>query len=154
MTRKTYEDFEGTNDDGRRIDPAVLDAMREAAERAAEADYDSVPWSVEYEIPAETNGWVYMGNPGALSTTHQWVDDVGDPSVAVVLHYTPTHPQDETPDKIDVTHETDLSVSIRNGDGIFELDGEPYRTPLWVQRRMFWEAVEAAIEWMEDNPPG
>lgn len=145
MTLQTYDDL---HEDAHRLHPDIVEAM------AGKADSD-IPWWVEYEIPAETNGWIYVGNPGALSTTHYWADRFPDPTEAVVIHHTPTHPQDETPDIIEAGHQPVFEEKGRhNRDIFFSAEGTPYRTPLYTRRRMFWQAVEAAIEWMEENPPG
>lgn len=148
MTLQQYDDL---HDDAHRLVPEVVEAM---ADKAAEADYHTTPWVVEYEIPATSGGWVYMGNPGALSTTHQWADRFPEYSEAVVIHHTPTHPQDKTPDVIEAYYVSNPSSEVGDQDRqeIHKAEGEPYRTPLYVRRRMFWEAVEAAIEWMENNP--
>jgi len=150
MTRQTIGDL---FDDAKRLHPDVVAGMREKHERDRDSEF-SVPWEVEYEIPAETNGWIYRGNPGALSTTHDWVDDVSDPTEAVVVHHTPTHPLGETPDMCEASYLASFDTVTRDAhDVFFTVEGEPYRTPLYTRRRMFWEAVEAAIEYMEDNPP-
>lgn len=147
MTLQTYDEL---YDDAQRLNPEVVEAMRQWAE-----DHPDFPWRVEYEIPAETNEWVYMGNPGALSTTHQWVDRYPDPTEAVVVHITPTHPRDKSRDKCEASYLPSFErVTRDNHEVFFTVEGEPYRTPLHVSRRMFWQAVEAAIDWMEENPPG
>lgn len=147
MTRQTIEDL---YDDGRRLEDEIVEAMREYGERTAD---DASPWCVEYEIPAETNGWVYVGNPGAVSVTHQWADQWPNPTEAVVLHETPTHPRDESRTKVDVYHLDNYDDKTKDPDSVFAtIEGEEYRTPLYVRRRMFWEATEAAIGWMNDHP--
>lgn len=140
MTRQTHDDL---HDDAMRLNPEVVEAMSEA----------EIPWGVEYEIPAETNGWVYYGDLGSAATTANWGDQFPAPTEAVGLIHHPTHPRDESGDYLQVHHIPDMDDKL-DKELIFEVEGEPYRTPLWVRRRMFWEAVEAAIEWMEANPPG
>lgn len=145
----TLQTVDTLYDDAYRLDDAVVASMREWAE-----DHPDHPWHVEYEIPAETNGWIYYGDGGALSVTHTWGDQFPSPDEAVSVHRTPTHPHDDTPDVYHVYHYTDPDDPVDGREAIAEVEGEPYRTPLPVQRKLFWTAVCEAIEWMEQHPPG
>lgn len=144
MTIQTVDDL---YDDATRLNQSVVDAMREWA-----GNHPDTPWHVEYEIPAETNGWVYYGDGGAAATVAYWGDTFPEPNKGVVARIQPTHPQSETCDVAlaeivpDIDHKTEKREIAR-------FDGEPYRTPLYVRRRLFWQAVEAAIGWMGENPP-
>lgn len=145
MTRQTYPEL---YDDAQRLNPEVVEAMREWHE-----DHPETPWGAEYEIPAETNGWVYYGDCGSAAVSTNWADRFPEPTQAVGVHITPTHPQDETPDLAEAFHVDDMGDKIDSRTVFASVEGEPYRTPLYVSRRMFWEMVEAAIEWMEEHPP-
>lgn len=145
MTRQTYEEL---YDDAQRLNPEVVEEMEKYPK-----DTEYTPWSVEYEIPAETNGWVYYGDCGSLAVTANWGDQFPNPTEGVSVYINPTHPRDDNCDVAQVYHVADIDDKIDSRTMIAEIEGEPYRTPLHVSRKIFWEAVEVAIEWMEENPP-
>lgn len=130
------------------------DAMRvhdSVAADARERDTDC-PWYFEYEIPAMTNGWIYYGDMGALATAHNWADQWPNPSSAVCVRLQSTHPRDETTTDALVEYVPDMENKIEKEE-IARMEGEPYRTPLPKRRLLFWQAVDRAIAWMEQNPP-
>lgn len=129
----------------------IRDDVKEAA-KARNEDSD-VPWRFQWEIPSETNGWIYVGDQGSLARSETWVDQFPNPTEAIGVIKSPTHPRDDSCDKMKVFHVTDMSEKIDSRENITTFEGEPYKTPLHVSERMFWEAVEAAIEYMEENEP-
>jgi hypothetical protein len=144
MTRQTVDEL---HPEGTRIDERVEQSMRESSDTLRQS------WGVEYEIPQETNGWIYYGDMGALATCANWGNQWPDPQSVVGVIINSTHPQDETPICADVHHVSDLDEKVESKTRIDRFEGQPYRTPLYVRRRIFWEAVERAIEWMENNSP-
>ena len=139
----TLKEATEINDEANRVNDDVLGYARDA----------DTHWNFEYEIPTETNGWVYAGDGGVPATSHNWFDQFPNPTCAVNVHYTTTHPRDETRDKIEVIVVHDMEEKLDSREIVWSKEGEEYRTPLWVRRRLFWEAVEQAINWMEENTP-
>lgn len=141
MTRQTVDDL---HDDAKRIDESVEQSMQEW-----ESDCE---WGVEYEIPAETNGWIYYGDMGAPATCANWGDQWPSPNAAVGVFIQPTHPQNESKTYAEVFVFEDMDNRVASKHEIDRFVGEEFRTPLYVRRRIFWQAVGRAIEWMETNP--
>lgn len=144
MTRQTVQEL---YDDAQRLRDDVRESMQ-----SFEESHPDVNWGVEYEIPAETNGWVYYGDMGAPAGSANWGDRWPDPRQAVGVIVEPTHPQDKVPTVAKAHHVEDMDDKIDSRTEIDRFVGEEYRTPLYVRRRIFWQAVEAAIQWMEEHP--
>lgn len=135
---------EPLDDEPHRIRDDVLEHAREFNE------IHDTEWRFEWEIPAEVGGWVYIGE-SAIAKQANFVDQWPEPNEAIGVHYSSTHPHDENRDRIEVYHVHDMESKIDSKQMLKTIEGEKYRTPLWVKKRMFWEGVEYAINWMEDH---
>lgn len=119
--------------------------------KAAMQRRETDSWTHERSIPNETEGWVYIGQFGIASGA-TWVDNYRAPTESVGVIEQCTHPRDDNCNTYEVIHVADMDNKIDSKNVLTEFEGETYDTPLHIRKKLFWQSVERAVEWMEANP--
>jgi hypothetical protein len=138
MTRHNIDEYDGNP----RLHSAVVETARDGHD----------DWGFEYEIPATTGGWIYYGDCAAAATAAYWGDTWPHPNEAVSVQIQSTHPRNENTSDVLVEYVDDMDNKVVSNTELYRIEGEPYRTPLPTRRRLFWEAIEWALDWMKENP--